>query len=117
MQVKHVGIITGGANPQQDINTDHAKDIGGALEKSFSISYYNLSVAGDIERLLENRSQKKLDIVFNNAAGKRGGDGTVEGFLEIMGIPYIGSDTLATAAAFDKKTTKAVVADAGVPVI
>lgn len=117
MDVKHIGIITGGLRKQVVVNKDHAKDIASALENDYEIGFYNLASTRDINRLIENSRLKKLDIVFNNAAGKRGGDGTVEGFLDLLGVPYVGSDSLATAVAFDKKTTKAVVKDAGVPIV
>lgn len=117
MDVKHVGIITGGFQKQVSVNEDHAKDIGSALANDYIVEYYNLAKTRDLNRLIENHRLKQLDIVFNNAAGKKGGDGTVEGFLDLLGVPYVGSDTLATAVAFDKKTTKAVVADAGLQTI
>jgi D-alanine-D-alanine ligase len=117
MDVKHIGIITGGFNAQVDVNVDHAKDIGSALESDYTITYYNLASTRNLNRLIEDKRLNQLDIVFNNAAGKKGGDGTVEGFLELLNVPYVGSDTLATAVAFDKKSTKAVVADAGIPIV
>ena len=117
MPVKHIGIITGGKQSQDAVNIAHAQDIGNALEVKYKITYYDLSTFEQIQRLFDDHKAKKLDIVFNNAAGKKGGDGTVEGMLEIFGIPYVGSDTLATALAFDKKSTKAIVAEAGVPII
>jgi len=117
MPIKYIGIITGGTHAQSNINTDHAHHIGTALEKNHKIAYYDLSQKKDFDGLIEDRRNGKLDIVFNNAAGKQGGDGTVEGLLELLGIPFVGSDTLATAVAFDKKTTKTVVKAAGIPVV
>ena len=117
MIIKHVGIITGGANQQTAVNVDHANDIGSALSDTYEIHFYDLSISDDIDRMVADKRRGELDIVFNNSAGKKGGDGTIEGLMEIYGIPYVGSDTLATAVAFDKKTTKNVVAEAGVPVI
>jgi D-alanine-D-alanine ligase len=117
MHIKYLGIITGGAHAQSHINSDHARDIGNALSKKYEVSYFDLSKTEDLDRLITERRNKKLDVVFNNAAGKQGGDGTVEGFLELLSIPFIGSDTLATAVAFDKKTTKTIVKAAGVPII
>jgi len=117
MLIKHVGIITGGAEHQAPVNIDHAHDIGSALSDNYQIHFYDLFVPSDIDQMVADRRKGQLDIVFNNSAGKKGGDGTVEGLMEIYGIPFVGSDTLATAAAFDKKTTKTIVAEAGVPII
>ena len=117
MTIKNIGIIIGGATSQDTVNIDHAEDIGSVLAQDYQVEYYNVSKTDDIARLMTDKLEGRLDIVFNNAAGKKGGDGTVEGILEILDIPYVGSDTLATAVAFDKKTTKAVVSSAGVPII
>lgn len=117
MSVKYIGIISGGTHAQSHINKDHALDIGGVLQKKYTVRYYDLSQKEDFENLLHDHRTEKLDVVFNNAAGKQGGDGTVEGLLELLTIPFVGSDTLATAVAFDKKTTKTVVKAAGVPTI
>jgi D-alanine--D-alanine ligase len=118
MQVRHIGIITSQKFAQADINADHAKDIGTALtNEGFAVAYYDVAKPKDIDRILADKKSKKLDLIFNNAAGRRGGDGTVEGLLDILDIPYIGSDVLATAVAFDKKSTKTMVAEQGVPII
>ena len=117
MPITTIGIITGGTHAQANVNINHAKDIGEILEKKYSVTYYDLSKKEDFDGLIKNRRSGKLDIIFNNAAGKQGGDGTIEGLLELLNIPFVGSDTLATAVAFDKKTTKTVVKAAGVPVV
>ncbi|CAN5121581.1 D-alanine--D-alanine ligase [soil metagenome] len=117
MPVHHIGIIIGGAESQTAVNEDHAKHIADALSQKYTVKIYDLHKEKDIAALLKDKKDGKLDIVFNNAAGKLGGDGTVEGYLELMRIPFVGSDTLATAVAFDKITTKAVVKDRGVKVV
>lgn len=117
MSVKHVGIITGGPFTQSSINVDHAEDIGRALGGKYSIKLYDLSKKEDFQALISDKEKGELDVIFNNAAGKLGGDGTIEGLLELLHIPFVGSDTLATAVAFDKITTKAVVKDRGIKVV
>jgi D-alanine--D-alanine ligase len=117
MPVHHIGIIIGGAESQTAVNEDHAKHIADALSEKYAIKIYDLHKQKDIAALIKDRKDGNLDIVFNNAAGKLGGDGTVEGYLELMRIPFVGSDTLATAVAFDKITTKAVVKDRNVKVV
>jgi len=49
---------------------------------------------------------KKADVVFIALHGKYGEDGTIQGFLEILGIPYTGSDVLSSALAMDKLKSK-----------
>jgi D-alanine-D-alanine ligase len=116
MTIKYVGVIYNGDTSQAHINLDHAKDIGSALS-DFEVTYYNVTELSDVKKMIADKESGKLDIVINNSAGRKGGDGTVEGLLEILDLPYVGSDVLATAVAFDKKSTKFVVADHGVPII
>lgn len=118
MKIRTIGLITNSQTSQGSINSGHAQDIQASLTAlGYATATYDLAEPADLDRLLKDRAAGKLDLVFNNAAGKRGGDGSIEGLLEVVGIPYVGSDVLATAAAFDKKTTKLVVASQGVPII
>jgi D-alanine-D-alanine ligase len=57
-----------------------------------------------------------LDLVIPMLHGKHGEDGTIQGLLELAGIPYVGSGVLASAAAMDKAFAKLVLAAAGLPV-
>ena len=56
-------------------------------------------------------SVKKIDVVFPILMGKRGGDGTIQGLLELAGIPYVGSGVLASASCMDKSHTHMVMDD------
>ena len=57
----------------------------------------------------------EVDVVFPVLHGPYGEDGTVQGMLELLGIPYVGSGVLASAAAMDKVTMKKVFAHHGLP--
>lgn len=54
-----------------------------------------------------------VDVVFPVLHGRNGEDGTIQGLLQIAGIPFVGSDTAASAASMDKAITKAMVEQAG----
>lgn len=56
------------------------------------------------------------DVVFIALHGKFGEDGTIQGLLDLLGIPYTGSGVLASALAMDKSMTKKVLAADGIPV-
>lgn len=56
-----------------------------------------------------------LDVVFPVLHGARGEDGTMQGLLEIMNIPYVGAGTLGSAVAMDKTVTKHLLQFAGIP--
>lgn len=53
------------------------------------------------------------DVVFPVLHGKNGEDGTMQGLLQIMGVPFVGSDTVASAASMDKAVTKAMIEQSG----
>ncbi len=57
-----------------------------------------------------------LDVVFPVLHGTYGEDGTVQGLLEMAGIPYVGAGVLASAVGMDKGAMKAAFRDAGIPV-
>jgi D-alanine-D-alanine ligase len=56
-----------------------------------------------------------LDVVFPALHGPMGEDGTVQGMLELAGVPYIGSGVVGSAVAMDKAITKTILAQAGLP--
>ena len=57
-----------------------------------------------------------VDVVFPVLHGPYGEDGTVQGLLEMAGVPYVGSGVLASAAAMDKAVAKVLLRDAGLAV-
>ena len=54
-------------------------------------------------------SKEPIDVVFPILHGKNGEDGTMQGLLQISGLPFVGSDAAASAASMDKAITKAVI--------
>lgn len=58
-----------------------------------------------------------LDVVIPVLHGSNGEDGTFEGIIEAIGVPYAGCDVLASANGMDKITMKMILAHCGVPVI
>jgi D-alanine-D-alanine ligase len=58
----------------------------------------------------------EVDVVFPVLHGPFGEDGTVQGLLELAGVPYVGAGVLGSALAMDKDVFKAVMRDRGIPV-
>ncbi len=56
-----------------------------------------------------------VDVVFPALHGTYGEDGTIQGLLEMAGVPYVGSNVFASAAAMDKEFTKKLAEAAGIP--
>lgn len=63
------------------------------------------------------RSLGEVDVVLPILHGRFGEDGTIQGFLELLGIPYAGAGVLMSAIGMDKHTTKSVLKAADVPVV
>jgi D-alanine-D-alanine ligase len=59
----------------------------------------------------------RIDVAFPVLHGAYGEDGTLQGMLELLGIPFVGSGTLASALAMDKAMTKTVLRASGLPVV
>ena len=59
----------------------------------------------------------EVDVIFPALHGPSGEDGTVQGLLELAGIPYVGSGVLGSALGMDKEKAKQIVHAAGIPVV
>jgi len=59
---------------------------------------------------------RSVDVVFPCLHGRYGEDGTIQGLIELAGVPYVGSGVLASATAMDKEFTKKIVAAEGIAV-
>ena len=57
------------------------------------------------------------DVIFPVLHGTYGEDGTIQGLFEMIGVPYVGCSTLASAITMDKEKTKSALAQAGIPVV
>jgi D-alanine-D-alanine ligase len=62
-------------------------------------------------------SRTEIDVVFPVMHGPYGEDGSVQGFLEMAGVPYVGSGVLGSALGMDKAVQKVLLAAAGIPVV
>jgi D-alanine-D-alanine ligase len=109
---KHVAVLMGGWSAEREISLRSGKACADAAEKSgYRVS--RVDVNRDIAATLR---ALKPDIALNVLHGRPGEDGTLQGMLEILAIPYSHSGVLASAAAMQKDIAKTVLKAAGVPV-
>jgi D-alanine-D-alanine ligase len=73
--------------------------------------------AGSAQRGRRDEMPIHLDLIFPVLHGSFGEDGTVQGFLELAGIPYVGSGVLGSAIGMDKDVQKRLLRDSGIPVV
>ncbi|MEZ5560383.1 MAG: D-alanine--D-alanine ligase [Pseudomonadales bacterium] len=99
-----VAVLQGGPSAEAEVSRSSAAGVARALaEKGHAVDLVELD-AGCARRLLA----LDPDVVFPALHGPPGEDGTVQGFLEILGLPYVGSGVHGSATAMDKSLAKAV---------
>ena len=110
--MKHVAVLMGGWSAEREISLRSGKACADALERSgYQVS--RIDVDRDLAATLRAR---KPDVALNVLHGRPGEDGTLQGLLEVIGIPYSHSGVLASALAMKKDIAKSVLKSAGVPV-
>ncbi len=109
---KHVAVLLGGWSSERPVSLASGKECADGLEQA---GYRVTRI--DVERdIAEALARLKPEAAFNALHGPYGEDGTIQGVLEILGIPYTHSGVLASALAMNKHKAKSVAAAAGIPV-
>lgn len=107
-----VAVLMGGSSAEREVSLETGAAVAAALrELGHEVVEMDVSPVLPLEL-----SEVKPDAVFPALHGRGGEDGTVQGLLEIMRIPYAGSGVLASAAALDKVVTKELLDYHGIPV-
>jgi D-alanine-D-alanine ligase len=110
--MKHVAVLMGGWSAEREVSLRSGKACADAAERcGYKVS--RIDVARDIATIL---TDLKPDCALNLLHGRPGEDGTLQGLLEIIGIPYSHSGVLASSVAIQKDIAKTVLKAAGVPV-
>ena len=105
-----VAVLLGGRSAEREISLQSGQAVLGAL-RGQGIDAYPFDPA---EQVLEELLRQGFNRVFIALHGRFGEDGTVQGALEWMGLPYTGSGVMASALAMDKWRTKLVWQAAGI---
>lgn len=107
-----IAVLYGGISKEREVSLSSGRGIVKALE----------SIGHDIVPIdfhpdnLEEIIRLDVDLVFIGLHGKYGEDGTIQGLLELLNIPYVGSGVLASALAMDKAKAKEIFALNKIPV-
>lgn len=109
---KKVGVLMGGVSREREISFRTGNAVSSAL-KRLGYNVADIDVQPDIAKHL---SSNPVDVVFVALHGKFGEDGTIQGLLECLRIPYTGAGVLASSVAMDKVVCKQVARDLGIPV-
>jgi len=142
MSKLRVGILFGGKSGEHEVSLRSAASIAAALDKtkydvvpigitkeghwlSAADSLKLLPAAGGsqdaqvtaIQLSFDPTASQPVDVVFPMLHGTYGEDGTVQGLLEMAGLPYVGAGVLGSAAGMDKDVMKRLFRDNGLPVV
>ena len=106
-----VAVLLGGRSAEREVSLKSGAMVLSALRaRGVDAHPFDLRERGLAELIAE-----KFERVFIALHGRYGEDGTIQGALELLGIPYTGSGVLASALAMDKWRTKLVWQAAGIP--
>lgn len=112
-QKMHVALLAGGTSGEREVSLNGAVEVERSLNpQRFLVRRYD--PATDLARLVSDAGQ--IDFAFILLHGLQGEDGTVQGLLELLGIPYQGSGVLGSAIAMDKHLSKELFRQHGLPV-
>ncbi len=109
---KHIAVLMGGWSAEREVSLRSGRACADALARQ-GYRVTRIDVGRDIAAVL---TTVRPDLVLNVLHGRPGEDGTLQGLLEVMGIPYTHSGVLASALAMQKDVAKTVLEAAGVPV-
>lgn len=106
-----IGVLMGGWSSEREVSLRTGEAIYKALiQKGYRAE--KIDVGRDIAEVI---TRSNIDLAYLALHGRYGEDGTIQGMLEILGIPYTGSGVLASALAMDKIATKKIVQYEGLP--
>jgi D-alanine-D-alanine ligase len=110
LRTKTIGVLMGGLSGEREISLRSGEN---CLRALLSRGYRAVAIDAvrDVARRLE---EAHIDVAFLALHGRYGEDGTIQGLLEVMGIPYTGSGVLASALGMHKIAAKKVVRGSGV---
>lgn len=112
-RVLHIGVTKSGKFVQHEIQQSwQLADYPEVPESAQPISF----LPGNSSVTLPGGELVKIDIAFPVLHGPNGEDGSVQGLLQLMGVPYVGNGVLASSLAMEKSKAKAVFRDAGIAV-
>ena len=108
-----LALLAGGKSGEREVSLKGAEEVVKALNpEKYEVRRYD--PATDLAKLAEEA--ETLDVAFILLHGPFGEDGTVQGFLDLLGLPYQGSGVLGSALAMDKNLAKVLYRNSGLKV-
>lgn len=109
LKTKKIAVLMGGLSAEREVSLNSGKAVLAALTRQ-GFNAVGIDVGRDLPKRL---AEEQVERAFIALHGRFGEDGSVQGLLELVGIPYTGSGVLASALAIDKVASKVMFASAG----
>ena len=106
-----VGVVCGGTSSEAEVSRVSGQCIADALR--FSFPKVELI---ELDNAIWTNLKGRVDVVFPALHGFLGEDGSFQGFLDVLKIPYVGNGVLASACAMDKIVAKRIFQSSGIPI-
>nr|HID59424.1 D-alanine--D-alanine ligase [Desulfobacterales bacterium] len=113
MKKLNIALLSGGRSSERGVSIKSGDQVYNALDKS-RYNVFRYDPAYDIERLIADA--KNIDFALIILHGVYGEDGSIQGLLDMLGIPYQGSGVLGSALAMNKWVSRRLYMDAGLSV-
>jgi len=114
MKKRTVALLSGGISSEREVSLNSGNQVFEALDKEkYRVIRYDPKT--DLPRLVAEADD--IDVALVILHGPFGEDGTVQGLLDLLGIPYQGAGVLGSAAAMNKLAAKRLYAQCGLPVL
>ena len=108
-----VALLSGGISSEREVSLNSGKQVYEALDKEkYDVRRYDPKT--DLPRLVADA--REIDVALIILHGPYGEDGTVQGMLDLLGVPYQGSGVMGSAVAMNKLVSKQLYEKAGLPV-
>jgi len=104
MKSRKIGVLLGGLSSERQISLETGQAVHSALA-SRGYDVHHVFVDRDVDLVLRH---EHIDVAFLALHGRYGEDGCIQGMLEVLGIPYTGSDVLSSALAMNKLRAKQI---------
>lgn len=108
-----IAVLHGGFSSEFEVSHRSGAMVMKNLPALYKTTAYDPSK--ELQRFIKDVMEKRVDLVFNCLHGRGGEDGSIQGLLEILGVPYTGSGVLASSLAMDKSMAKRIFLASGIP--
>ena len=102
---RHIAVLMGGTSAEREVSLSSGRGCADALGQRYRVT--EIDFTGDVAALVAALSGPEApEAVFNALHGRHGEDGTVQGLLDLLGVPYSHSGVRASATAIDKAASR-----------